>query len=136
LGGYAPIFRSGLRSKSIHATFDYIFGSTKLLRQAGKTLSRQHAKIGETTMGGQPPTFDDLDTDVDTLKKFTDVIFEDDTENRWHPKVRELLVMMLLLGCDEFVNVLMEDPVRKLVEGVVDGIPLALLFGTTSLFLG
>jgi len=42
---------------------------------------------------------------VDTLKKFTDVIFEEDAENRWHPNVRELLVMTLLLQCDEFVNV-------------------------------
>ena len=37
-------------------------------------------KIGETTMSGQPPTFDDIDTDPDTPKKFTKAIFEDDED--------------------------------------------------------
>ena len=39
LGGCAPIFRSGLRSKSVHTMMDHIFGSVKLLGQAGKALS-------------------------------------------------------------------------------------------------
>jgi len=93
------------------------------LRQAGKTLSRWTTKIGETTIGGQPPTFDDIDTDPDTLKKFADVIFEDDTDKRWHPKVRELLVMTLLLRYDQFVDVLMSHPFAKLVEGIFDDTP-------------
>ena len=87
-----------------------------MLRQAGKTLSGWTTKIGETTVGGQPPTFDDIDTDVDKLKKFTDVIFEDDTHGRWHPKVRELLVMTLLLRYDQFVDILQSHPFSRLVE--------------------
>ncbi|CAB9508633.1 expressed unknown protein [Seminavis robusta] len=124
LGGYAPIFRSGLKSKSIHTIFDYIFGSAELLRQGGKALSRWVTKIGETTVGGQPPTFDDIDTDPDALRRLTDVIFEDDADGRWHPKVRELLVMTLLLRCDQFVDILQSHPFSKLVEGLsTDGIP-------------
>lgn len=116
LNGYAPIFRSGFRSKSIHTIFDYVFGSAELLRQAGKSLAMWNTKIGETTMGGQPPTFDDIDTDIEGLKKFTDVLFEDDTVGRWSPKVRELLVMTLLLRYDQFVDVLQAHPYTRLVE--------------------
>jgi hypothetical protein len=124
LGGYAPILRSGLKSKSIHTIFDYIFGSTELLHQAGKTLSRWTTKIGESTVGGQPPTFYDINTDVDALKKFTNVIFENDTDKRWHPKVRELLVMTLLLRYDQFVDVLQSHPFTKLVETHPDAEPM------------
>jgi hypothetical protein len=86
------------------------------LRQAGKSLARWVTKIGDTTIGGQPPTFDDIDTDVESLKKFTDVLFEDDTTKRWAPKVRELLVMTLLLRYDQFVDVLQSHPFTRLVE--------------------
>lgn len=123
LSGYAPIFRSGMRSKSIHTIFDYIFGSTELLRQAGKTLSMWVMKLGDTIMGGQPTTFDDIDTDVGKLKKFTDILFEDDVNRRWHPKVRELLVTTLLLRYDQFVDILQTHPFNSLVEEHPDDDP-------------
>jgi len=44
------------------------------------------------------------------------VIFEDDTEERWSPKVRELLIMTLLLRYDEFCDILEKNPFAKLVE--------------------
>lgn len=114
LNGYAPIFRSGMRSKSIHTVFNYIFGSSTMIQEAGKSLSMWTTKIGNTLMGGQPPCFDDIDTDPETLKKFTDTLFEDDVEKRWHPKVRELLVMTLLLRYDQFVDVLQSHPYAKI----------------------
>ena len=86
------------------------------MRQAGKSVSRWTAKVGETIIGGQPPSFDDIDTDVEALKDFTDVLFEDDTARRWSSKVRELLVMTLLLRYDEFMNVLQGIPTTSLVR--------------------
>jgi hypothetical protein len=74
-------------------------------------------------MGGQPPTFNDIDTNVNALRRFTDVIFEDDTDSRWHPKVRELLVMTLLLRYDQFVDILQSHPFTKLVECLPDPFP-------------
>ena len=69
-------------------------------------------------------TFDDIKTHRDILKKSTDVLFEDNTDRRWHPKVRELLVTTLLLRYDQFVNVLQSHPFTRLVEGFNEcGIP-------------
>lgn len=50
------------------------------------------------------------DGNREKLQQFTDVLFEDDTDNRWHPKVRELLVMTLLLRYDQFCAVLRRHP--------------------------
>ena len=50
------------------------------------------------------------DGNRDKLRKFTNVLFEDDTGNRWRPKVRELLVMTLLLRYDQFCAVLRRHP--------------------------
>jgi hypothetical protein len=112
----AAIYRSGLQPKNLATIFDYLFGSTELLHHAGKSLSGWVVKNGDIVMGGQPPTFDDIMTDMESLRKFTDVIFEDDVEGRWNPKVKELLVMTLLLRYDQFVNVLQLHPFTKLVE--------------------
>lgn len=113
--GFAAIYRSGIKPKNLATIFDYLFGSAELLRQSGKGLAGWVTKNGDIVMGGQPPTFDDID-DVDILRKFTDTIFEDDTEKRWTPKVRELLVMNLLLRYDQYIAVLQSHPFAKLVE--------------------
>ena len=75
--GYAPTFRSGLKPKNVHTIMDCMFGSEGLLHSAGKALSKWTMKIGETTIGGQPPTFDDIESDPDKIKKFTEMLFED-----------------------------------------------------------
>ena len=96
LGGYAPTFRSGLRAK-VHNIVHHTCGSTAPLRKAGQALSRWTMKIGETTIGRQPLAFDDIESDVNLSKKFTNAVFEDDTAKRWKPKVRESSVTTLLL---------------------------------------
>jgi hypothetical protein len=116
LSGWAAIYRSGLQPKNLATIFDYLFGSAELLSHAGKSLSGWTVKNGDIVMGGQPVTFDDIQTDHESLVKFTDVIFEDDVEGRWKPKVKELLVMTLLLRYDQFVDVLQAHPFTKLVE--------------------
>ncbi|KAG7352076.1 hypothetical protein IV203_008124 [Nitzschia inconspicua] len=94
LGGCAPIFRSGLRSKSIHTIFDNIFGSTELLRQSGNSLSRWTMKISETVIRLHPKVRELL--------------------------VRTLLMKTLLLRYDQFVDVLQSHPFARLVEGFLD----------------
>jgi len=79
-------------------------------QQAGKAVSKWTATIGGKAVGGQPPTFDDIETEVDDLKRFTNVLFEDDTSDRWNPKVRELLVMALLLRYEQFCDVVRSHP--------------------------
>lgn len=117
VNGFAAICRSGIKPKNLATIFDCLFGSVELLRQGGKSLAGWVVKNGNTVMGGQPITFDDLVIeDVDSLREFTDVIFEDDTEKCWIPKVRELLVTTLLLRCNQFVDVLQSHPFAKLVE--------------------
>lgn len=89
-----------------------------------KAPSRFAARIGDAIIGGQSPTFDDIgghhrtnspdedripalvDADRAKLRRFTSVSFEDDADNHWHPKVRELLAMTLLLRCEQFCDVL------------------------------
>ncbi|CAB9500266.1 expressed unknown protein [Seminavis robusta] len=116
LNGMAGVFRTGWSLGSVHSVFDYVFGSLKLSHQAGKSLANWTTKIGDVITGGQPPSFDDIESDVDTLKKFTSVLFRDDTNRQWSPKVRELLVMTLLLRYNEFCEILESHPLAKLVE--------------------
>jgi len=121
LGGYAQIYRTGWTSNSIHSVFDYINSSAILDAQAGKAVANWTTKIGDTIVGGQPPTFDDIETDVGKLKQFTSVLFEDDPKRNWNPKVRELLVMALLLRYNDFVEVLTSHP---FATDVVDENPI------------
>ena len=103
---WALVYRMGIQARGAHTAFDYVNGTSELLRQGGKTLSRWTAKSGETTIGGQPPSFSDIRTHVPMLRKFTDEIFKDDVEFHWHPKVREILIVNMLLRYDQFVEVL------------------------------
>ena len=106
LTGFAQMFRRGWTVCSIHSVFDCITGSLVLTQQAGKAVSKWATKIGDSIIGGQPPTFDDIESDPDTLGKFTNMLFEDDANGHWSPKARELLVMALLLRHDQFVEIL------------------------------
>ena len=96
-------------------------------------MSKWTHRVGDVIYGGQPPTFGDIggyhgtlpppssqDTEVvatalvdgnhDKLQQFTDILFDDDVDRRWHPRVRELLVMTLLLRYDQFLAVLRRHP--------------------------
>lgn len=85
--------------------------------KAGKALSKWTASFGDTIMGGQPLTFDDITTEPEPLQRFTDALFEDDTAKHWSPRVRELLVVNLLLRYDQFCDVLLAHPLQQqLVE--------------------
>lgn len=68
-------------------------GSFLLVQQAGKAASKWTSKIGDLVVGGQPPTFNDIEGKHEELQQCTNVLFEDDVTGRWNPKVRELLVM-------------------------------------------
>ena len=72
--------------------------------------------MGDVIMGGQPITFEDITEGVETLRKFTDILFEDDLEGRWSPMVRELLVMTLLLRYDQYIEIVQSHPFARLVE--------------------
>ena len=85
--GFAGIYRSGIKPKNLATIFDYLFGSAKLLSIAGKSLAGWNIKMGEVVMGGQPITFDDITKGVETFRKFTDILFEDDVEGRWSQMV-------------------------------------------------
>lgn len=71
VNGFAAIYRSSVKPKNLVMIFDYLFGSAKLLRQSGKGLSAWVTKAGDTVLGGQPVTFDDITEDVNTLRRFT-----------------------------------------------------------------
>ena len=115
--GYAGIHRSGFSSVSIHTVFDYHFGSIVMSHQAVKAVSKWTASFGDFIMGGQPPTFEDITTELEPLQRFTDILFEGDTKGRWRPKVREQLVTSLLLRYDQFCDILLSHPFKdKLVQ--------------------
>lgn len=120
LTGFAQTFRTGWTVCSIHSVFDHMTGSLVLTQQAGKAASKWTAKIGDSIIGGQPPTFDDIESDPDTLRRFTNVLFKDDANGHWSPKTRELLVMALLLRHDQFVDILQAHPFSTVVEDYDD----------------
>lgn len=106
VSGIAQIFRSNWEKKATDTLFEYISDSFVLQQQCGKAVSKWPTRPG----CGQSPTFDDIDDNRVRLKQFTDILFEEDMEERWHPKVRELLVMTLLLRYDQFLDVLETHP--------------------------
>jgi hypothetical protein len=122
----AAVFRTGWANRGRDTLWEYISDSFTLSSQAGKALSRWSHRIGDVIHGGQPPAFDDIlgyhgfstppllqdskavatalvNANRDKLRQFTDVLFEDDAEQRWHPKV-------LLLRYDQFCAVLRKHP--------------------------
>ena len=118
VSGLAQMFRTGWEVRGTDTLFEYICGSFVMSQQAGKAVSGWTAKIGDLIVGGQPPSFDDVEESITGIKRFTNVLFENDTHQRWDAKVRELLVMSLLLRFDQFLNVLEThpDPSPKPVE--------------------
>lgn len=110
VSGLAQIFRTGWELRGCDTLFEYICGSFVMSQQCGKAVSKWTAKIGDLIIGGQPPTFNDMEGDLEELNQFTSVLFEDDTSGRWDPKVRELLVIALLLRYDQFCEVLRSHP--------------------------
>jgi hypothetical protein len=81
--------------------------------QAGKCLSGWTASFGDTIVGGQPPTFEDVTTEMEPLERFTEFLFAGDTTRRWKSKVREMLVMSLFLRYDQFCDILLADPTKQ-----------------------
>ena len=114
VSGLAQIFRTGWELRGCDTLFEYICGSFVMSQQAGKAVSGWTAKVGDIILGGQPTTFSDIEGDTSKLKQFTDILFEDDKSENWDPKVRELLVMALLLRFDQFLDVFESNPDIKL----------------------
>ena len=110
VSGIAQIFRTDWELRGCDTLFECICGSFVMSQQAGKTVSRWTAKIGDLTVGGQPPTFDDVEGDHGKPQAFTSILFEDDFNGCWHPRVRELLVMALPLRHHQFSDVLESRP--------------------------
>jgi hypothetical protein len=124
VSGLAQIFRTGWELRGCDTLFEYICGSSVMSQQAGKAVSKWTAKIGDIIVGGQPPTFDDIGDNLEELKQFTSVLFEDDVGERWNSKVREILVMALLLRYTQFCRVLQSHPEAEpnvVYEPVIDG---------------
>ena len=110
VSGLAQIFRTGWEVRGFHSIFDYIVGSTVMQHQAGKAMSGWTAKVGDTTVGGQPPTLLDVHTDCHLLQPFISHLFINDSKNQWSPIIRELLVASLFRHYDEFCDILRQEP--------------------------
>ena len=126
----AAAFRVGWANHGRDILWGHMSDSFVPSKRAGKSLSKWTAGIDDPIMGGQPPTFDDIgghsgtipsdlqdrvttvltDGNSKELKMFTSVLFEADANNHWHPKVRELLVMALLLQHEQFCDVPRKHP--------------------------
>ena len=76
--GMAQIFRSGWELHSCDTLFECMCRSFVMSQLAGKTVARWTAKIGDLTVGGQPPTFSDIEGDHSKPQAFTSVLFKDD----------------------------------------------------------
>jgi len=119
--GCAGIHGTGFSLVNIHTVFDHHFGSLVMSHQAGKAASKWMASFGDAIVGGQPPTFGDITTELEPLQRFTDTLFEDDLVGRWKPRARELLVMTLLRRCNQFCNVPLDHPFEATLVEDADG---------------
>lgn len=106
----AAVFRTGWGKRGQDTIWECSSDSFVLSKEAGKAVSGWMTKIGNPIVSGQPPSFDDIEGNRQELLQFTDTLCEDDTSKRWNPKVRELLVMTLLLRCDQFCEVSRSHP--------------------------
>lgn len=125
VSGIALITRAAWCAKDAHTLFDYVQQSPVLSRESGKALAKWTIKLGDLVFGGIPPTFEDLNKarcdSPEFLRAFTDILFEDDVEQLWHPNVRELLVMTLFLRCDQFCDIQRSNPDAPAIANVPGG---------------
>ncbi len=82
VSGLAQIFHAGWEVHGFHSIFDCIVGSTVMQHQAGKAISGWTTKIGDTTVGGQPPLLSDIETQTHLLDAFVEHLFINDANNQ------------------------------------------------------
>lgn len=110
VSGLAQIFKSGWEVRGFHSVFDYVVGTIVMLKQAAKAVSGWTAKIGETVMGGIPPSLDDVRVENDKLNVFVEHLFIKDVNNHWSQPIRQILVATLLRHYEEFENTIAMEP--------------------------
>ena len=113
--GLAQIFRTGWEVRGFHSIFDYMVGSVRMMKDAGKAVAGWVHKIGEHVLGGKPPSANDIYLHKEEFQLFVDHIFIEDQpdeegECQISPKVRELLVCSMLRHWDRFIQCLKEHP--------------------------
>lgn len=105
IAGFVQIFRTGWAVRGTLTIFDYVTGSERMSQQAGKVVSNWHSKAGDTILGGQPPTLQDVITNHNQLDDFTNILFlAYDKDDEWSPSIRNLLVSALLKSHPENTN--------------------------------
>lgn len=123
VSGLAQILRTGWELCGCNTLLECVCGSFVMSRQAGKVVAGWTSKSGDQIVGGQPPSLKDVlpQSNMEGLKRFIDVLFADDVEGRWSQKVRELLVMSLLLRHNEHCQVLCLHPEASKVHDETAG---------------
>jgi len=109
VAGLAQMFRTGWAVRGTLTTFDYVAGSERMSQQAGKVVSNWHSKAGDTILGGQPPTAQDVTTKPEQLEDFVGLLFAYDKDDDWSPSIRNLLVSSLLRHYGEHQS---SNPIR------------------------
>ena len=116
MSGLAQTFRASWEVHGFHTIFDYIVGSTVMQHQAGKAISGWTARIGDVTVGGQPPVLEDIHSSVDLLPEFVLHLFINDINQEWEPVVHNLLVASLLQHYNDFCALLQMEPNGQFVD--------------------
>lgn len=116
VSGLAQIFKSGWEVRGFHSIFDYVVGSQVMLHQAGKAVSGWSSKIGDSVVGGIPPTLEDISGDRNLVLGFVDLLFIRDERNVWPQSVRQLLAGSLLRHYDDFLSILETHPAQAFAD--------------------
>lgn len=109
--GLPQIFRSGWEVRGFHSLFDYVVGTAAMCYLAGKAIANWTVPgPGGIMMGGIPPSFREITSDLDKLQEFTSYLFANDDDNVWPMPIRELLVCSLLRHYEECTQTLHQLP--------------------------
>lgn len=106
ISGIPQIFRSGWTVNNIHTLFDYVHGSSVMLKDAGKVLSNWHCKSSDFIEGGLPPSLLFITKHLDLLERFIQYLFAFDVNNVWSTDIRRMLVASLFRFYDKFKSMI------------------------------
>lgn len=118
--GLAQIFRTGWIVRGFHSIFDYVVGSAKMIKDAGKAVAGWDTNIGGVPYGGLPPCAKDIVQYSEEFGTFVDFLFRNDKNGFIKQPLRELLVCSGLRHWDKFLDCIREHPSRRFNDPAYD----------------
>lgn len=113
--GLLQVFYSGWELWVAHTSFECVVPSESMARQTCEVLSNWCATVDGSTVGGEPPSVEDIRGEENSRLARMDCayLFRCDCDSRWSPAIREKLFTSLLRFCPDLVKLLEQHPTGR-----------------------